>query len=557
MKKVLSLVLSLVILLTAIIPALSASAEDYVAITNAVKVPVIFISGDADPIYDAEGNKLLDLSDMSDPDNTSDNESDKEELMESIANILYPFLVDGLLNDKWDNYYENLQKEIGELLGDALLDCNGEVTNGSKIAQRRVDEVEYARTHDKKINGEYYYTSYRFWYDWRRDPIEVADDFNEYIKDVKESSHMDKVAVVGRCLGTSVVLAYVEKYGLDDICGIGFDGGISNGAEAISEIISGKFKLDGNAISRFLVDCNAFGLKIDSLISSSIDLLAKGHVLDSISEATKETIYYRVIKGVTSALALSTAFTWPSYWAGVTAEDYETAKNYVFGPEGSEKRVEYAGLIAKIDNYDKTVRQHIPDIIKEIGDDANTNLAIISKYGMQMFPCVESRNNLGDQFVSVKRSSFGATASTIYDTLSDDYISSVVAAGKGKYISPDKQVDASTCMYPDYTWFVKGASHTNWTDMENHLLMIATTHKGQMTVDDTEISQFMVFDNESKVMSKMTTDNCDCYNWAAKKTEDKPETKLDRVFAFLKSLFNWLVLIFKRISPAKAAPAEG
>lgn len=526
-------------------------AQDYVEITKYVPVPVIVISGDAAPIYDAEGKKLLDLSDMSDPDNASDNETGKEELIESIANILLPFLIEGLLNDKWDSYYENLQKEIGELLGDALLDNNGNVTNGSHLDPARVAALEYNRTHNHQYNGLYSESAYKFWYDWRLDPIEIADDFNQYILDVKSVTNSDKVAIVGRCLGTNVVLAYVEKYGLDDICGVGLDGGVTNGSEAISEIISGKFKLDGNAISRFLIDCNAFGLKIDSLISSTFDLLAKSNVLPSITQATKETIYYRIIEGVTSALALSTVFTWPSYWAGVTTEDYETAKNYVFGPEGSEKRTEYAGLIAKLDNYDVTVRQRIPEIMNEIADNEDVNLAIISKYGMQMFPCIESRNKLGDQFVSVARSSFGATASTIYDTLSDDYIASVVNAGKGRYISPDKQVDASTCMFPDCTWFVKGASHTNWTEVENYLLATVATYNRQLTVNDIKLTQFMVYDNETRVMSPMTAENCDCYNWDAVETLDEPETTLERVFAFVRSLIYWLINVFKKIEIKK------
>ncbi len=548
-KKSIALVLSVLMIFSACSVAVFADeTATYEQVLHQSKIPTITIAGDADPLYDKDGKKLLDLSNMSDPDNASDNESDDDSLMKSIANVLYPFTVEGLLTDKWDNYYTNLQKEIGELVGDALLDNNGDVTNGSDIGQNKRDEMAYNKTHNKAFNGGYYdENSYRFWYDWRKDPIEIADELNEYIKAVKSATKKNKVGLVGKCLGVNVVMAYVAKYGLDDICGVSIDGGVTNGAESISELISGKFVLDGDAINRFIIDCNVFGLEIDELISYTIDMLSKAQVFDTIAGITKETIYDKVIYGVTSALALSTAFTWPSYWAGVTSEDYETAKEYVFGPEGSAKREEYNGLIEKLDNYDKVVRQNVGNLVTKIAETEGVNLCIISKYGMQMLPCIESRNNIGDQFASVTRSSFGATTSTIYGTLSDEYIKSVEDSGDGKYISPDKQVDASTCMYPEYTWFVKGASHTNWTRFENDLLLTVATADRQLTINDFEISQFMVFDNETNTMSKMTEENCDCYNWTANETEDNPVTEEQTLFYFIKSFFWWLVAIFQRL----------
>ena len=547
-KKSISFLLVFVMLLSmSATAAYAQNTASFQNITDRSVIPVINIAGDADPLYSKDGKKLLDLSDMSDPDNATSNESDSDSVMESVANVLYPFLVEGLLTNNWDNYYASLQKEVGEILGDALLDPNGNVTNGSDIAQSRRNENEYNRTHNKSSGGYYFYNTYHFWYDWRRDPIEIADEFHAYIQDVKAVTKKDKVAIIGKCLGVNVVFAYIQKYGLDDIQGIAIDGGVVNGAESMSEIISGKFVLDGNAITRFMIDCNAFGLEIDDLITYTIDLLTKAQVFDTVAGITKATIYNRIIHGVTSALALSTTFTWPSYWAGVTTEDYETAKEYVFGEEGSDKRTEYAGLIAKLDNYDRVVRQNVDDILKKIVDTDGVNLCIISKYGMQMLPCIESRNNIGDQFASVTRSSFGATTSSIYDTLSDEYIQSVTASGNERYIAPDKQVDASTCLYPDYTWFVKGASHTNWTRGENALLLTVATANTQLTVNDFEISQFMVYDSENDQMLKMTKDNCDCYNWSASYEDDNP-TFFQKIILYFKSLFTWLKEVFNRLN---------
>lgn len=55
--------------------------------------------------------------------------------------------------------------------------------------------------------------------------------------------------------------------------------------------------------------------------------------------------------------------------------------------------------------------------------------------------------------------SFGATSSKVTEKLSDKYIAAQTEKGLGKYISPDKQVDASTCLFPETTWIIKNADH--------------------------------------------------------------------------------------------------
>ena len=244
------------------------------------------------------------------------------------------------------------------------------------------------------------------------------------------------------------MLAYIEKYGTDSIYGLGLDGGTVNGVEPLSEALSGKFKIDGNAITRTLVVCNVFGVtSIDPFLIETKDMVTKTGILDSVVGVTKEYIHYKVVEGVTSALALSTVMTWPGYWAGVKQEDYDEAIDYVFGDENDEKRTEYAGLIAKLDNYNEKVRTHINNLLLSTKQ-SGAIMAFIAKYGCQMIPICESENLIADQFVSVKSASFGATTSTIYDTLSDEYIAQREAEGKGKYISPDKQKKITAAKHP-------------------------------------------------------------------------------------------------------------
>lgn len=517
------------------------------------KIPVIRISGDGDAIHDADDKKIFKISELYSPSPDSDSETDLNSVLEAAVNICAPLLIDGFAVGDYSRYYAALEKEISELFADVRLDNNGNVTNGTGIAQYRKDYMENCRHTDKKLQKGYYaHNDYWFWYDWRLDPLENADYFSQYVEDIKKITGAPKVSVISSCLGTSVVMAYVEKYGTDSLYGLGFDGSIVGGSELLSEPISGKFKINGNATNRFIYDCKGLGIfNIDDLVNDTLDLLTKSGALDSVIGVAKEKLYYIILEGVTSALALSTFYTWPSYWSGVAKEDYPTAMKFVFGEEGSKKRTEYAGLIEKIENYNVRVRKNLDNLFDKLENDG-VKIGVISKYGFQIAPICESADCIGDQFASVKRSSFGATTSMVYNTLSDSYIAERIRQGKGKYISADKQIDASTCRFPESTWFTKGSSHSNWTLDENRLLYMVVTADRQLTVEDTPYSRFLVYDSDANEMFEMTAENCDTYNWSVTEDEVHIETKKDRLTAFLKSLFAWLAsiirLLFSKLS---------
>ena len=561
-KKSLSLLLVLIMVMSLAVPAFAKPTE---WISQSLSdIPVIRISGDGEKLVDENGNKVFHYKDFASILGDDDEEEEEDSaLLTSIANILIPFLVDGLLNDNWDPYYKNLQAEISELFENSLLDKNGNAQFGTGLRQERIDKMNRTRHNDQAWRNPdrtikyYVHDRYWFYYDWRLDPIETAAELKSFIDDILDSTGCEEVGIVASCLGTNVVTAYLAVYpehAAGSIRGIAYDGSVVGGAEMLSEAISGKFNVDAAAINRTLKDCAAIGMfDIDGFINTTIEMLDRTGVLDSVIGKTKEWIYYKLVEGVTSALALSTFYTWPNYWACVSPEDYETAKNYVFGPEGSEKRTEYAGLIAKLDNYDRVVRQRIPEILTNAVS-SGVNFGVISKYGFQTLPICETNYLVSDQFASVGRSSFGATTGTIYTDLSDDYIASRVEKGFGRYISPDKQIDASTCLFPNQTWFIKGSSHSNWSDWElRHLYDIASS-KEQLTIDNsTWPSQFVVYEYTNPdedcdgEISVMTTENCDTENWEAEEKIDNPTEKHGKLFVAITALINWIIELFKKI----------
>lgn len=536
MKKLVSVLLITVMLFAFSAPAFAAEYE-----VGKSPIPVVTIYGDGEPIYDAE--KKVKLFQFNEILNILGG-SEEGALGEATVNVLTPFLVEGILNDEWDNYYAALEKEIGEIFTEVRYDENGENWNGSGISQLATDVQNSQLSRDAKdANGHYMYYDYHFFYDWRQDPMKTADEFHAYVEKVKELTGAKKVAIIARCLGTSVVMAYLQKYGTDSVHGVSFNGSVAAGGEIISEPISGKFVLDVNAINRMLADFGAIGwFELDSFISTSIDLAAKALAATGF-ELSETEIYGKLVQGVTSALALSTFFTWPGYWALVCEDDFDDALYYVFGDENSEKRETYKNLITKIEDYHYNVMCNIDSIFDELKAN-EVKVGVIAKYGFQLAAIAESRDYVADQFATVNKASFGATTGTVYEDLSDEYIAARVAEGKGKYISPDKKIDASTCAFPDSTWFTKGITHSKWTDFETSVLLKVVTADTQLTVDDFEYTQFIVYDNETETAYPMTEENCKTEAWEADKKFDRPETQKQTLFAFVFALLNWLVEFF-------------
>ena len=169
-------------------------------------------------------------------------------------------------------------------------------------------------------------------------------------------------------------------------------------------------------------------------------------------------------------------------------------------------------------------------------------------------PICESSDAVSDQFASVRRSSFGATTGTLYQDLPASYLAERRAAGFGDYLSPDGQVDASTCLFPESTWFIKGSSHSNWSDWELRLMYDIASAKEQLTVGNVcWPSRFVVYSYTNPEVetdgeiAPMTTENCDTENWEADDKMDNPTDRAGKIFSAVSALLKWLMALITKI----------
>ena len=131
MKKLISLLLSVVLMFCTVIPAFA-----WVNVNESKsQIPVIRISGDGEPLYDDEGNKIFHYKDVAKL--VSGESGDNSEMYKSMAKTLLPAIAKGIATDNWDDLYAGLETEISKIFANSLLDENGNVTNNSGLSQKR------------------------------------------------------------------------------------------------------------------------------------------------------------------------------------------------------------------------------------------------------------------------------------------------------------------------------------------------------------------------------------------------------------------------------------
>ncbi len=196
------------------------------------------------------------------------------------------------------------------------------------------------------------------------------------------------------------------------------------------------------------------------------------------------------------------------------------------------------------------------DLYKTFAEEYGVEVGIIASYGLCNPPLGVHQDETGDVLVGIQDASFGATASGLYDTLSQEYIDERIALGYGDYISPDGKIDASTCVFPETTWFVKNRHH----DYEGAARLIAEyfTQFSNVTAssNNKNISRFLVHDNDAPgQVVNMTAENCADGPWITDVVQ-KPTIKsiFNAFIDFIKTLFEFFKdLLFNNKEAAAAA----
>ena len=141
----------------------------------------------------------------------------------------------------------------------------------------------------------------------------------------------------------------------------------------------------------------------------------------------------------------------PGIWSFVTDDEYEQAKKMAFD-ENTSKR-----LISRLDEYHYNVQCKAGEILNKAKKDG-VKIMIVASYNKQRTPLVESYMANSDATVDTKYASVGATVAGLGSALPEGYVQKN-ETGVHDHLSKDGVIDASTCLMPENTWFIKDMLH--------------------------------------------------------------------------------------------------
>ena len=517
-KRILSVLLAAILLFSAL-PVL-ANAGGGVAVAD--PDPIIFIIGRT-TIY----------RNLSQPDRREAVPSISGGGVSDAVQEALPYAAKALFLGQWDEYSEKTYEILMRYFQDYALDENGNVcTDTGPTYSWSEDRL----SRDYRSNDPY---TYRYEYDCRLSPLEIAEDLNDFIEAVKRVTGKSRVSIISRCLGTNIAFAYLYKYqrqlGYEGVNALMLYDNSTMGIEMLEAAFSGTVEIDPEAASKFL---NDFDLSPDDeflaqFLPLTLKMLEETYGIEITAEVL-ENFYSHVKDSLFRRFLLSTFASTPGYWSMVN-DHYLEAKAYLFGEPGALQK--YAGLISKLDAF-RRVQLAVPQMIAEL-QDAGANVGAICKYGFLGYPVYADVKKLSDGVTGLKKQSFGATVSDFNATLGRDYLSRHTTDD----ISPDLQVDASTELLSGKTWYIKNYEHNPFWDSINPLLLSFCRIPGFNVKSDPAWPRFTVMESGGNHnVFPMTEENCDP---AGEIVRDGDDTARKSFFGSIVNFFRYLIEVFR------------
>ena len=457
------------------------------------------------------------LEDRNDPNSKVIWPPDMNDMTEDIKAQI-PSLVGALLTDNWETFGTIAIDLVKPYFEPTYLADDGTCPNTSGVYFR------YPSPNAIPKNG-----TVLFRYDWRLDPLVTAEELNDFIEYVCSSTGAEKVNIICHSLGGIVFLTYLSKHGDSRIKGACLNTTAIYGESYTGDLMRGDIVFDGDSIDyymRYVLQ----GTEYDTLLTELISALNEAHILDLLAKKANGLTASQKERVVREVL-LPMFGNWLTIWAMIPDKDTEAAQEMVFETLCADQ--DRSVLRGKIDEYNNDVRKNKVQTLQTLNDDAN--VYVISRYGYSSIPVTSSFRTLSDGTVDTKYTSFGATTSDYDKTLTKDQIKNVPA----EYISPDQRVDASTCLFPEQTWFVRNMKHSLQAKSLEVMMNQLLAQDEQATVNTfSQYPRFLVYDAATDTLSP---------DVKQAESASSVTSNVSSFFDKLKRIFEQLKLLFSKL----------
>lgn len=472
MKKILSSIIAIVIMLCSVLPCFAAEFT-----CTCGQSPTIYVAalGSGSVILDegTENEKTLFRPEITD-------------ILSDFAPLI-PAAAELIATKDYDKFGDVLINCVNTSFGMLALDGEGK-------SHERVTSEEFHP--DTAEHGDH--TNYYFGYDFRLDPVENAEKLYTYIQEVKEVTGHDNIRLRASSMGGVVTLAYLRLYGSADIENIIFQNCPLKGTAVAGDLYNGNVEINKDALIRYAEGAlpsleNDFLGAVLYILIQMLDEAGHWDFLLSVADDLLLNLKDRVFEE-----SLIPIFgTLPGIWSFVPDEYYEGAKEFMKLDEETQ-----GVLIDKLDYYHYEIQSKAEELLSD-AKASGTNLYIVAGYNMQRTPLVPTYMNTSDGTVDTVYASVGATCAPLGEQLPEDYTQALHT--DKNFMSPDRMIDASTCILPEYTWFVKDMLHCTTHDGHGELYRLFHTSKEQITVFDyEEYPQFLQNDTVNQTFHPVT-----------------------------------------------------
>ncbi len=283
-------------------------------------------------------------------------------------------------------------------------------------------------------------------------PIDNGKNLQDYIDFVKADSGKDKVNLCPVSLGGTVLTAWansgVANFGdVDKIINIV---SLLDGADVIADFIARDFILEDQFIHSDFFPKIMKEMNGDATVGYILNI-----ALRILPRPVFEKALTRAVDGILETFILNS----PQFWAMVPSGRYPAlAQRYM----SSENNPERAALREKTDAFyasQLALRDNLTDMHDNYGVEIYNICGYNLDYSVQdynFFGIMKSTlTTNSDAIIGVNSTSLGAN----YAPAGTQFDSAYLAAADADYISPDKGVDASSCLFRDNVWFYYNTHH--------------------------------------------------------------------------------------------------
>ena len=452
MKKTIGFCMALLLAAFGFLPALQSPAA-----AAAARIPVINVEGEKYiMVYNEDGTSYCPTEEKAD------------EILNAAIEELAPLFAAAYLTNHYELWSARALELLTPIYDEIRPAPDGTLPEhtGPDFTPLPLDDLPAPEA----VNWYYVYA-----WDYRLSPLDAADGLHAYIQAVKARTGAGKVVLSSRCGSTSIGAAYLYKYGVRDLAKIVFTSSTLLGAPHVDALLSGNVSIPGDALYHYLKYQDILG-SVDERAQRFVYAMLNALNLNGSADDTIRllTNVYGKIKDSFVAPFMRSFYGIGGNYVSFAGAHYGEYRDYIFPTQ--ELKDEYAAILAKSDEYHYNVQEKLEELIAAAREDGVPTY-VLAFYGEPSgYPISERSDLVGDELCDAGWQSLGATVAAYPQTLSEDYIAAREAAGLGAYISPDGQIDASTCMLPETTWFIKNMRHQFFAnDLHDFIRRIAWT----------------------------------------------------------------------------------